>query len=145
MRQKQNNCPTAGTIVTGLLESEERKRNDIAMLQVEAETLEARKSQQFLIDYWLEIGKCRREREVEDDPKSRWVYYFVSDARNNELSLDGSWVKFFEVFDAMNLFIQFFELDTPAYDPWNDPQWIQFDINDGEHPKQTYRVMEQLK
>ena len=141
----QNYSPTAGTIVTGMLEAEARKRYEIAILQVESETLEARRSQQFLIDYWLEIGKCRRERKVEGDPGSRWVYYFVSDARDNELSLDGSWVKFFEVFDALNLFIQFFALDEPAYDPWNDPQWIQFDINDGEHPKQIYRVMEQLK
>ena len=138
------NCPTAGTIITGLFQSESRKRNQIAILQVEAESPQARKSQQFLIDYWLEIGKIRRERKVEDDPKSRWVYYFVADNGSRELKLGDSWAKFFQTFDAINLFTQFFELDTPAYDPWNDPQWMQINVCDAEGRKETYRFFEQL-
>lgn len=142
---QQNNCPTAGTILTGLLELENRKRTEIAVLQVEAETRNSRKSQQFLIDYWLEIGKLRRERKVEGDPKSRWVYYFIADDSRRELSLQDSWVKFFQAFDSINLFIQFFELDTPAYDPWNDPKWISMEVQLGrDHRKETYRFVEEL-
>ena len=138
-----HNCPTAGTIVTGLLESEHQKRNDIAILLVEADTRNAQKSQQFLIDYWLSIGKIGRERKVEGDPRSRWVYYFISDDGSRDLSLNTSWTKFFQFFDEMNLFFQFFELGAPAYDPWNDPQWIQMVITGGQRI-QRYRCIGQL-
>lgn len=158
----KNHCPTAGTIATGLFDLEDRKRTEMAILQVEAETRNARKSQQFLIDYWIEIGKIRKVRQLDYDveigkiskealavsgklpEKSRWVYLFVENAGRRELVLQDSWVAFFRAFDAINLFTQFFDLDVPTYDPWNDPQWIQMDVWFPGQKKQEFRFVEEL-
>ena len=155
-------CPTAGNIVSAHLEYQDRKRTEIAVLQVESETRNARKSQQFLIDYWLEIGKLRRVRKLDYDveigkitqealeesgipsEKSQWVYLFVEDTGRRELELQDSWVRFFQMFDSINLFIQFFDLDVPAYDPWNDPQWIQMDVWFPNQKKQEFRFVDAL-
>lgn len=155
-------CPTAGNIAAAHLEYQNRKRTEIAVLQVEAETRNARKSQQFLIDYWLEIGKLRRVRKLnydveigritqaaldasgKDPEKSRWVYIFRSDDAKRDLVLQDSWVRFFELFDSINLFIQFFDLDVPAYDPWNDPKWIQMDVRFPNQKPQEFRCVEKL-
>ena len=158
----RHHCPTAGNIAAAHHEYSDRKRMEIAVLQVEAETRNARKSQQFLINYWLEIGKLRRVRKLthqvatgeitqealdasgRNPEKSPWIYLFRSDDGRRGLQLQDSWVKFFELFDSINLFIQFFELDVPAYDPWNDPQWIQMDVWFPNQKKQEFRFVDAL-
>ena len=63
-----------------------------------------------LIDYWLEIGKLRRDA---DGPASRYRYFFVRDD-GIELEYRGTWNEFFRSFNYYNeiLFVNADLLDS---------------------------------
>ena len=108
-------------------------------------------SQKMLIDYWIEIGKVRRERAVLNDPTSRYIYFFKHELVE-DLALSVSWSEFFKMFDEVNhgCFLKELEgevVENP-FDPWRNPSFvgISFRIKPpGElrpYNRQVYQLIE---
>ena len=111
-------------------------------------------SQKILIDYWIEIGKVRRERAVPNDPASKYIYLFKHELVD-DLELSVSWADFFKMFNAVNhkCFRKEIEGETieNPFDPWRNPSFvgISFRIQPFKdvrpHNRQDYQLIKVIQ
>ena len=103
-----------------------------------------KKSEKHLIDYWIEIGKVRRERAVPNDPASQYIYLFKHELVD-DLELSVSWTDFFKMFNAVNhdCFLKELEgeiVENP-FDPWRNPSFVGISIRIPPHNRQDYQLI----
>ena len=117
------------------------------------------KNEQVLVDFWVEIGKVRKEIYDPYDPAQGYRYFFINDWM--ELELKDTWVNFFLAFNSYNHLyfqsgIEGAEIllngvdvteDIIPFDPWENPHFISLEIPKVEFggSNQIYRCIDVLK
>ena len=117
------------------------------------------RNERVLVEYWLSIGKVRREwRDMHDRTKG-YRYYFQN--HGIEFELRNVWTDFFLAFNSYNhLYFQSgvegaeillngidVTEDIISFDPWENPHFISLEIPKVEFggSNQIYRCIDVLK
>lgn len=119
------------------------------------------RNESVLVEYWLRIGKVRRERRDIHGSASGYRYYFQN--TEIEFELQDTWIDFFRAMNTQNhlYFLAGIEgaqvvegdseiiSDILPFDPWEDPNFISLEIPfsrfEFQGKNKVYRCIEVLK
>ena len=84
-----------------------------------------------LIDYWMEIGKLRKE-----NVEGSYRYFFVRED-GFEIQHSGTWNEFFQSFNYFNEFVfvngpmldRLYNVIYTYFDPWTDPIFLGLEVD----------------
>ena len=101
-------------------------------------------SEKYLIEFWIETGRVRRDRRVPGDPASKNIYFFNHELVG-DLELSVSWSEFFKMFNTVNhaAFLKELEgeiVENP-FDPWRNPSFVGISIKIPPHNRQDYQLI----
>lgn len=101
------------------------------------------KSEEYLIDYWIETGKVRRDGRFPEDT-SKDVYLFQHEWVG-DVELPVPWSEFFQMFNNVNhdCFLKELEGDIVEnpFDPWRNQSMVGISIRIRPHNRQDYQLV----
>lgn len=102
-------------------------------------------SEKYLVEFWIETHKVRRERRVPGNSDSKNIYFFRHELVD-DLELSVSWTEFFRMFNTVNhtFFLKEFAGETAEnpFDPWRNPRFVGISIRILPHNRQDYQLIE---
>lgn len=102
-------------------------------------------SEKYLVEFWIETKRVRRDRRVPGDPTSKNIYFFKHELVG-DLELPVSWSDFFKMFNNVNLSCFLKELEGEIvenpFDPWRNPRFVGISIRIPPQHRQDYQLCE---